>query len=187
MSNRRINLAAIVTLLTFLVTSHQGCQPFGSTTTGPPTPASDITIRFAAFNPVVGADTVSSLKMCFSRLRFKNTSGSSGSGNIDLALGEVTITPAGFSLTDVDIPNGTFDRIEFDLDDECGTGESLSVTNNSGTLATSDGITIRFDGLITISSDDSVDLLVQQIVDALAPVTDANDLRTAAEASSGNF
>ena len=154
-----------------------------------------VAMKFAAYNSAasskarelssVDALAVSSVKMCFKRLRFKQASGDS---NVDLALGEVTLSPSGTELANVSVPAGTYTRIELDLDDECGSGQSLSVTNGNGSFATDEGMTIKFDGSFTYTGDSrSLELAVQAVVSALGAVTNSSQLRSAAEGASGSF
>jgi len=46
-------------------------------------------------------------------------------------------------------------------------------------------MTIRFDGSVVVSAGQTVDLLVQEIVDSLATVTKSSDLKSAAESAAG--
>ena len=166
-----------------------GCASSQGTSSGNPV----VAMKFAAYNSAasskaseaVDALAVSSVKMCFKRLRFKQASGDS---NVDLALGEVTLSPSGTQLASVAVPAGTYTRIELDLEDGCGSGESLSVTNGNGSFATDDGMTIKFDGSFTYTGDSrSLELAVQAVVSALGAVTNSSQLRSAAEGASGSF
>jgi hypothetical protein len=189
MKNRGATIAAFVASLTFILVLGQGCQGSHGTSTGNPLSSEPgVALKMAAFSPTaVPGNNVLSLAMCLKRLRFKAASGSSDSGDIDLQLGDVTLDPSGTLLSSVQIPIGTFDRIEFDLDPSCSSGHSVALTNSSGSFTSTDDMTIRFDGSITITGDQSVELLVQQIVNALATVTSGSAIKSAAEGVSGSF
>ena len=138
--------------------------------------------------------SVSSLKMCFKRLRFKKsdetTSGdpSLDGDNLDFYLGEVTISSLGTSLGSVAVPPGDYQRVEFDLEDSCPSSNSLEVTNSNGSYTTGDRITIKFEGNFSLGTDDAnLDLNIQQIMTALDSVSSDGDIRTQAESVSGSF
>lgn len=130
--------------------------------------------------------TVSSAVFCFKRVRFKFPSGSSG-GNLDFEIGSVTLNPAGASLGDVRVPTGTYERVEFDLSDDCGTNSSVDLVVDAVTYSTDDSISIRFDGDFTVNDDSQVlQLGLQAIINQLDTVTNDNEIKTKAEAASGD-
>jgi len=136
---------------------------------------------------------ISQIKMCFKRLRFKQdgetTSGDSATDadNVDLTLGLVTLSTAGTTLSSVDVPKATYKRIEFDLEDGCGTGYSLYV-DNSGIYQTTDRITMKFAGTFdAATSGGALGMSIQGIITALSTVTNGTQLKNTAEAASGSF
>lgn len=130
----------------------------------------------------------SSVKFCFKRLRFKPDSSTSGS-NFDLTLGEVTIDPAGTNLLTVNVPRGTYGRIEFDLEKECdGTPGKPSVSfTNGASYSTQDHITIKFDGTFVVSAASTVTLDIDALLDALDTVANDNEIKTKLETATGDF
>jgi hypothetical protein len=137
--------------------------------------------------------SISEVQMCFKRLRFKQEGEETSANpaddpdNVDLKLGLVTLDAAGTGLSTVNVANGTYTRIEFDLEDGCGTGYSLQV-NNLGLYSTTDGITIRFQGTFNVDTgSQSLAMSIQSIIDALTPVTSGSALRAAAEGVSGSL
>ncbi|WP_374075615.1 hypothetical protein [Bdellovibrio bacteriovorus] len=134
---------------------------------------------------------VSSLKMCFKRLRFKmadegTAAPETAEDNIDFPIGEVTITSAGASLGTISLPPGTYKRVEFDLESDCASGKSLQLTNNNGSFSTDQRITIKFSGTFDANADGTLTLGVQTILDQLNSYNGA-DLKVAAEAVSGEL
>lgn len=175
-------------LMAALLAGFNNCGREG-TTTGNPL----VELRIAGYDPNLkvgkglSAQSVQALTMCFKRLRFKQ-SAADGDDNIDLELGEVTLLPGGTSLTAVEIPAGTYTRIEFDLEDGCGTSRSLLVQNDNGTFSTTDGVEIRFDGTFTRGSGAQVlELNIQAISSALNTVTNDSQVRGQAESAGGDF
>ncbi len=132
---------------------------------------------------------VSGTKFCFKRLRFKPDSSTAGS-NIDLTLGQVDINPAGTSLITISIPQGTYRRVEFDLEKECDgvLGKpSVTFSNGNGVFSTQDSMTIIFDGTYTASSSGTLTLDIDALLDALDLVTNSNQIKTSLENAPGNF
>jgi len=159
----------------------------GGTATGNPV----VELKFDSYSsPLmskVSAMAVDSLKLCFKRLRFKVASGSTG-GNIDLEVGELSIVSSGVDIASVSVPEGVYDRVEFDLSDECGNGYSVEVDNSSGVFQTTDNMTIKFEG--TFVADQASEILlmsVQDLIDNMDAVTSSGDIKTQAEAASGTF
>jgi hypothetical protein len=128
---------------------------------------------------------VSDIKMCIKRLRFREAG--SVETDHDFYLGEVTLSPSGTTLGPVTIPDGTYERIEFKLENECGTGRSLRVSNDHGTFSSALDIRIRFEGTFQAVSGNIVTLGIQAIVDELNDVDDVNELQSAAEAADGEI
>jgi hypothetical protein len=177
-----------------------GCAQSGGTSTGNPL----VDLKFDAFNASlamkkatatdIGALSVSSLKFCFKRLRFKQSGDSTNpdptqdSDNQDFYLGEVTISSLGTNLSGVTLPAGTYERIEFDLEDSCPSGHSVELTNGNGTFTTSDSITIRFDGSFTqTGADTTLGMDIQAIVSALNTVSNSSQIKNKAEGVDGSF
>jgi hypothetical protein len=175
-----------------------GCSGSNGTSTGNPL----VSLKFAAFNSSlavknasedVSAMTVSSLKMCFKRLRFKmssettNPDPSLDSDNLDFYLGDVTISSLGTTLSSLNVPAGTYERIEFDLSDDCPSGKSVQVTNSNGTFSTDSKMTIKFEGNFVNTGTSDLTMQIQAIVSALNTVTNSSQIKNKAEGVSGTF
>ncbi len=138
---------------------------------------------------------VSALKFCVKRIRFKTdgetTSGdpSSDEDNIDFDLGEVTIDSSGSNLSSVSVPQGTYKRVEIDLEDHCASGKSLQITNGNGTFSTTQRISVKFEGTFTAekSAEGALELGIQLIINALDTVTNNSEIRDQAESVSGTL
>lgn len=134
---------------------------------------------------------VTSLKMCFKRLRFKandvnTTSPATDSGNVDFPIGEITVSAAGASLGAVTVPAGTYRRIEFDLDSHCASGKSVQLVNGNGSFSSNQTITVKFSGAFDANVDGTLTLGVQTILDQMNAYN-GTDLKTALEGVSGNL
>ena len=135
---------------------------------------------------------VTSLKMCFKRLRFKaadvdTTSPSTDAGNMDFAVGEVNISNSGALLGSIKLSPGNYRRIEFDLDSSCASGKSVQLVNAQGSFSTNQSMTIKFSGNFTASADGVLTLGVQNILTALNSFNAPSDLKVTAEGVSGNL
>ncbi|MCC7406266.1 MAG: hypothetical protein IT288_17870 [Bdellovibrionales bacterium] len=170
-----------------------------------------VEIRFASYSTVAqkvaanvpldalaepGIFSVNQLIFCFKRLRFKsalettNPDPASDEDNIDLEVGEVTLTSSGNSLGFVRVPVGTYSRIEFDLEDHCASGLSAQVYNSQtgSPFSTNQRITIKFEGTLTIAAGSSgVDLALGSIISAADGITNNSQVRSALEGVSGSF
>lgn len=172
----------------------------GGTTTGNPVQKKNVNIQMEDQQPFAWMKklsdalirpayaNVSSVKFCFKRLRFKPDSSTSGS-NFDLEIGEVDINPSGTNLLTVSVPEGVYERIEFDLEEDCdGTVKpSVQFTNDLGPFSTTDHITIKFDGVYTVSADGTLVLNIDALFDAMDTVTNNGEVKTKLEATSGDF
>jgi hypothetical protein len=151
---------------------------------------SSVTFAFKAFSQAgIASDdgSLSELVMCVKRLRFKPTESDPGA-NVDFPLGEVALSPAGTNLAALEVPTGTYLRIELDLDSHCGSSRSLRITNSHGSFVTDSGVTLRFQGHFEVTSGlQTVNLGVQAIVRALRAVTQDSELRDTAESASGDY
>ncbi len=167
----------------FLITA--GCANSNGTSTGNPL----VALQFKSFTAFamgqVGELNVSNLKMCFKRLRFKPVSGLAE--NIDLVLDEVSVVSTGTMITAANVPAGTYSRVEFDLDTHCASGKSVQVTNGTGSYASVDTMTIRFDGNLVLASAQNLDLNVQAIISALNNATSNGDIKIKAEFVGGSY
>ncbi len=132
--------------------------------------------------------SVTDLRLCLKRLRFKQSASSATGENHDLALGEIQLGSTGNSFTSVFVAPGTYTRIEFDIDPSCSTARSATVTNANGTFNSTDTMTIRFDGTFTVStSNQALTLATQAIVTNLRNANSAPSIKTLAESSGGTF
>ena len=133
---------------------------------------------------------VTSLKMCFKRLRIKaddvdTVSPASDSNNKDFFIGEVIVSNAGASLGAIAVPKGVYHRIEFDLEPSCASGLSMQLTNANGAFTSNERITVKFSGTFTANADGALTLGVQTILNQLNTFNAGTTLKVHAEAVSG--
>ncbi|MBC7741623.1 MAG: hypothetical protein H7061_05475 [Bdellovibrionaceae bacterium] len=181
MKKQLIGLLSHSTIFLALV----ACSGSNGTSTGNPL----VTVQFKSFSALssqsVDQMSVSNLKMCFKRLRFKPVSGIDN--NTDLFLDEVNVTTTGMLVAMVGVPVGSYSRVEFDLDTHCTSAKSIQVTNASGTFTSAQTITIRFDGLFTLSASQTLNLDIQSIISALNTAISDADVKVKAESVGGSF
>ena len=145
---------------------------------------------------------VSELKACFKRLRFKKDISDStiedhSSGdddltpheedNIDFNIGEVTLTDSGTLLGTVNVPEGTYYRIEFDLEPSCAGGKSLSLSNDFGVFSSNEKIKIKFDGVFVVNGPEAIELGVQDILNAANAYNGTAPMEDVFESISGSL
>ena len=137
---------------------------------------------------------ISELKVCFKRLRFKKdleaTVDPLVEDNVDLNLGEVTLTGLGLDLGQVEIEAGLYKRIEFDLEKDCVDGvtsNSVSIMNDYGTYGSQSRITIKFEGSFDLTENTSLQLGIQNIVDAVNAYDGVGTIKDTLEGVSGEL
>lgn len=156
------------------------------------TTAQNKNLLWKLFGPTEAQAAVSSLKMCFKRLRIKaddvdSAAPATDASNRDFLIGEVNIGTGGAALGMVSVPKGTYRRIEFDLDTNCPSGKSIQLTNANGSFSSTSGMTIKFRGTFVAGADGTLTLGVQTILTALNSFNAPSDLKTSVEAISGNL
>jgi hypothetical protein len=132
---------------------------------------------------------ISNVKLCFKRLRLKTeSSDTSTDSNIDFDLGEISLNPSGTDLTMLQVPQGTYRRLEMDLDSSCSSGQSVQLTNSAGSFQSNDSISIRFEGEITITSTSSdLPLAIQAIINQMKTITSNAEVKTKMESVAGGL
>jgi len=172
----------------------------GGTTTGNPVKTVNVRMEdqqpFAwmkrisdSFIPSAYAN-VGSVDLCFKRLRFKPVENDDSTAeNYDLALGQVTIDPNGTNIVSVAVPEGTYRRIEFDLEANCNglVAPSVLFENGVTTYSTQDNIKIKFEGILVVDGDKTVNLNTDVILDALGSVSSDGDIKNTLEAVTGDY
>lgn len=142
---------------------------------------------------------VSEVKMCLKRLRFKqdDAAASSESDNIDFSPGLVTITSTGADIGTIVLPEGTYKRVEFDMEPDCDnagtTTYAASFTGDNGSGSTTATTSIIFRGTFEADgSDTTLTLAVANIMSSLdtditGAVGDSTLVKDALEAAGGTF
>lgn len=134
---------------------------------------------------------VSSLKMCFKRIRFRSSAGEDiefdSSEDSEIKFGDLEIINTGTELGKLKLPKGNYNRLEIDLNDDCSSKKSVQLINSNGSFATDDRISIRFEGNISVSADNTLELSMQKIIDSLNTVTNNEEIDEKAESINGSF
>jgi len=148
------------------------------------------TAKFSQFFIPSAHAAVSDLRVCFKRLRFKkdvtDIDDPTVDENIDLTLGEVNISSGGTSLAVVNVPADTYYRIEFDLEPSCA-GKSMNLSNDFGVYSSAESLKIRFDGVFVVNGSETLQLGVQDILNAANSYNGTGSLKDHMEAVSGDF
>lgn len=148
------------------------------------------TASFSDFFIPTAHAAVSDFKICFKRLRFKKNitdiDDPALDENVDLNLGQVSISNAGTALSIVNIPADTYYRVEFDLEPTCA-GKSVQLANSFGVFSSTESMKIKFDGVFLVDGSETLQLGVQDILNAANGYNGVGSLRTALESVSGNL
>jgi hypothetical protein len=188
--------AFLLISLLFLVSCAGGG---GGTTTG--NPVKTVNVRMQDQQPFAWMKKISdslipsayanttNVSLCFKRLRFKPVEDDDSSAeNYDITLGLVTIDPSGTNIVSVPVPEGTYQRIEFDLEGNCdGFGAPSVSFENGSTYSTQDNIKIKFEGNLEVDGDKTVNLNTDAILDALDTVSSSTQIKNTLEAVTGDY
>jgi hypothetical protein len=176
------------------------CAGGGGTTTG--NPVKTVNVRMQDQQPFAWMKKIyeslvpsayanaSNVSLCFKRLRFKPVENDDSSAeNYDLALGLVTIDPNGTNIVSVSVPEGTYRRIEFDLEANCNGSivPSVSFTNLNGQFTSQDNIKIKFQGELVVDADKTVNLDIDAIIDTMDSINPGDDIKNKLEDALGDF
>ncbi len=186
------NLVVLFVLLMFA-----SCQPGGnkSPLTSGPQPVSVslgayTTAGFSSFFISDAHAAVSDLRLCFKRMRLKKSITDIDDPlvdeNVDLNLGQVSISTAGTNLGVVNVPADTYFRVEFDLEPACA-AKSLNLSNDFGVFSSGENIKIKFDGVFVVNGAEILQLGIQDILNAANAYNGVGSLKTAFESVSGTL
>ena len=133
---------------------------------------------------------VSDLRFCFKRMRFKTSITDIDDPlvdeNVDLDLGQISISAAGTNLGVVNVPPDTYYRVEFDLEPACA-GMSVNLSNDFGVYSSAQGVKIKFDGVFIVNGSETLNLGVQDILNAANAYNGIGTLKDRLESVSGNL
>lgn len=164
------------------------CADSKGTSTGNPL----VNLRYGVYSGLA-TFAITEARFCFKRVRFKQAGELTSidpvtdEDNIDFSIGEKVLNTTGDNLGNVAVPPGNYERIEFDLDNSCGTNYSVRVINSNGTFSTDQHVSIKFIGNININNNFSVELALQNLITQLNTVTLGSEIKTKLEAASGAF
>ncbi len=132
--------------------------------------------------------SISQLSMCFSDLRLY-PSQSTTPVPLAIAATEVSASAASVSLTQAEVPSGTYSRLEADLKTSCASGKSMLVSNGNGTFSSTETITLKFNGVVALQagSTHSVKIEAQPIADELPAVANDSAVKSTSEATAGDI
>lgn len=139
---------------------------------------------------IVGDRGISDLQLCLKRLRLKSGDGPE-EFETDFNLGLIAVSPKGTSLGEVQALNVQVDEIRFELVPKCAPVRdvegppSIAFKNRHGAFVSYERHSLRFRGSYGFFSGATLNLKLQQIVDALAEVRTEAELRVALERVSG--
>jgi hypothetical protein len=134
----------------------------------------------------IGSSNVSSLTLCLQTIEFIPSDPAAVSSSF--ALGSlVSVDLVSTSLSQLELPNRDYSRVDLVLNPQCVSSKSLFLTNTHGTFSTDDSIRVSFLGTLSATGAGlRVTLQIQPIVDQLATVNVGTQLKSAAESVQGS-
>lgn len=131
---------------------------------------------------------VQSLSICLESITFQETASETDDGIMEIRPRKTqALETQGTDLTTIQVPSGTYKRIELILDNVCGTGESLSLQNLSGSFSSSDQLILRFEGELTLEADTDLGLDLDIFLNELGSITSNPQIRTRLDAQIATF
>lgn len=157
-------------------------------------PAFKLSFRSSTLNNSI-LTQVRRLTFCFKSIRFipyidlNNPDPNAKTHTLDFNVDDVDYLSSGTDISYVSVPSGAYQTIQLFLTPQCASGRSLHITNNNGIFSTLSDITLTFTASpLTINDNTSrVNLNLDNIITNLLSVTAENQIKTAAESSSGSF
>lgn len=131
--------------------------------------------------------SITSLTVCMTQMVLMNVSGEQVTVPFT-APEEQTIPVSGLDLWDLPIPYGQYTKIDLMLADACGTGQSLALTNSSGTFNTNSQIALEFSGNEFVGATaQKIVFDIQTLASALSQAQSGSTIATIAMSSQGTY
>jgi hypothetical protein len=155
----------------------------GTKFTNPGNPPKALTIELGANE----SSALFGLKLCATQLSFTSTTGAPPF-EVPLSQGEISLSSAGTEIATVTLSSGSYSQVKLNVDASCTSGKSIEVVNSSGVFSTADASTFSFAGQVEASGAVSrVRLGLRPILDQLASVSSATEIKAKAELSQGEI
>lgn len=196
---KKYTLALTVSLLAALPLTFNACNkgsmsaPAGSVfrpdsnlqSTGGGNPiVSELAIGLSPFQP----QSIDQLTICISRLRFRAADGSLSTSDVRFNLGDVTLSASGTRLAGVNLPDGTYDEVEMELDNSCPSGKSVYVLRAGKAFSTSRFIKLSFSGRFTAQQARlQLTLGLQEVIKNLNSISSGDEIEKAVESASEKY
>lgn len=137
----------------------------------------------------IADDKYADLKICFKRVRFKTpeTLDSTTEDNIDFNSGLINFSGSEVGIGNINLPKGSYRRIEFDISKNCNENFSISIVNSTGAFQTEDTISIRFNGSFEHSSESILKLNMFSWKQAIQQIQASEDIKGTLESLDGSL
>ena len=106
-----------------------------------------------------------SVVLCFKRVRLK--AADDITQDLRFELDDIEMSEQGAYLSAIEVPDGTYERVEFKFDNHCQSGKSVEIRNSLGSFSTSEEVTLRFEGRILVNQDQVLSLNTEGIMQQL--------------------
>ncbi|MFZ8934552.1 MAG: hypothetical protein ACO20H_09680 [Bacteriovoracaceae bacterium] len=127
-----------------------------------------------------------SVLFCFKRVRLKAANDTTQ--DLRFELEDIEISEQGTYLSSIEVPDGTYERVEFKFDNHCQNGKSVEIRNAFGSFSTSEEVTLRFEGRILVNQDQVLSLNTEGIMEQLERYNNGNSgVKVKIEGLTGSF
>lgn len=179
----RAMISAAILFIMMTAAGFNNCSRFrpdrlGETVAGNPV----VELSVAGFTPDAGG---SSYRVCIKSLDWIYDDGSRVS--IPAPISNIVIDKRGSELGSIHLPNGRFNKVEIELDRNCNQ-RSFRLVNALGFFDSTSVIRMGFTGFVdTNFGVNRIVLQIQNVIDRLNLVANANDISTQAASQNGTF
>ncbi|HEX4923585.1 MAG TPA: hypothetical protein VFV50_05845, partial [Bdellovibrionales bacterium] len=140
-----------------------------------------------SFGPYASAAGLEELWLCVSRVDFALGGGAPYQYTVNPNV-EILLSSLGAEFGTINVPNGTYVSISFQLASFCDSGKSVRVKNANGEFSSAGNLGITFTGTVSVTETRSRLVLdTQPLVTSVAAVTSSADLASALASANGAF
>lgn len=185
MMNKKTNNRSYLFLMAIVASSFliSACENKGTETGDPPFTLSlssygDDANAFHWFFPKAYA-MEGEIALCVHQIRFKKDNSSEEPGeNININIKEMIVTSSeGTDISTLNLSPGTYRRVDLMVKNNCGTGNSIEISNTNGDFSLSSQKILRFNGTFEVTEDlEKLVLPFRDFVDFFENVSSDNEL-----------
>jgi hypothetical protein len=181
--HRAISSTLAILALIFVAVGYNNC----GTGKGPQETITGNPLVEIAFGPWGSAPDLKTFSFCVSKVNFTLNNSAPYPIVVNPNV-EILLETLGAEFGKVNVPAGSYIKIDFELSSFCESGKSMRIKNANGTFETTSSLGISFTGNINVTETGTrLVMNTQPLVDAVKNITDSSQIATAVSAVAGSF